>query len=141
MTDIKNLYHDEILSYARIARKTGRLAAPTMTLSKTNPTCGDCVTIDLKISDEGRIAGVGCHVAGCSICEAATGLAMQSVIGMTAFEASQLPQKWRDWLQGDDVKTPVIDAESFAALRDFTARHHCLLLPFEVIAAIYPPKV
>ena len=139
MTDIKKLYHDEILNYARLARKTGRLDAPTATLSKTNPTCGDRVTIDLKIA-KGRITGIGCHVAGCSICEAATGLAMQSLVGMTAFEASQLPEKWRDWLQGSEVKAPVIGGSSFAVLRDFTARHHCLLLPFDAAAKIYPPK-
>ena len=139
MTDIKKLYPDEILSYARLARQMGRLDAATATVSKTNPACGDRVTIDLKI-EEGRITGIGCHVAGCSICEAATGLAMQSVMGMTAFEVSLLPEKWRGWLQGGEVKAPVIGGSPFAVLRDFTARHHCLLLPFDAAAKIYPPK-
>lgn len=135
--DINALYQEKTLNYARVARAAGRLVDGNghdiFTAAVKNPSCGDEVTIDVTISGD-AIAQLGVSVAGCAICEAATGLALTILPGMNIHETQSLPQKIALWLGNEDAPLPFPLAEDIAPLRAFHQRHHCMILPFKAAA-------
>ena len=135
--DINALYQDKILEYARFARSSGgHITASPEKAQKTakailkNPTCGDEVTIALDISN-GIITGITAKANACAICEAATGLAMMQLPGMSCDMAALLPAKIKTWLEDPTSPPPFKAAEDLSPIRTFNQRHACMILIFE----------
>lgn len=135
--DINALYQEKTLNYARLARAAGRLIEGNghdiYTAKVKNPSCGDEVTIDITVSGD-AIAELGVSVAGCAICEAATGLALTILPGMSLHETQSLPQKIANWLAEENAPLPFPLAEDIAPLRAFHQRHNCMIMPFKAAA-------
>ena len=58
MNDLDQLYQQVILDHSRERHGAGALDAPDGQSHQVNPTCGDEVTLDVKVQD-GTIAAVG----------------------------------------------------------------------------------
>jgi nitrogen fixation NifU-like protein len=94
-----------------------------------NPLCGDCITLDLTLSD-GLAREIGHRVRGCALCEAAA-----SVIGLYARDTlpRQLQQAGAE-IAGEDLDPLWPELLVFRPVRDFKSRHRCVLLPFEALS-------
>ena len=133
MTDLTQLYQDTILNFARRARDSQRLQNPDAQAAVVNPSCGDEVEIDIKFSD-GVITDLGAKAKGCAICEAATGYALEALIGQPVKALSDLPVSIGQFLNQTRADMPLAGGEAFAVFQHFKSRHSCALLVFEAAA-------
>lgn len=126
------LYQDALVAEAKARHGAGRLAAPTASVVRDNPLCGDRITLDLQLAGE-RIAAVAQETRGCLLTQAAASLVARLAREATpaAFERLHeevvaMLKESREPAQGElGMFRPV------AAVR---SRHSCVLLPFEALA-------
>ena len=138
MVDLNHLYQEQILSYARAARQSEPIAHPDATAQMLNPSCGDEVSIALKLEDD-KITQISAETKGCAICEASTGFALSALIQMDEDNALELPQKVEDALtQEKDI--PLSGGEAFHPIRAFKSRHTCVLLVYQAVAKAIKDK-
>ena len=132
--DTEQLYQTRILAYARTARQQTRLEGAAYHASVSNPSCGDRVEIDLAVNAAGEITHIGAAAAGCALCEAATGLLVETVIGTHRDEVMTWADRLAPWLKGESETLCLEGQEAFTPVRAFTTRHGCVRLPFQAAA-------
>ena len=69
MNELDQLYQQVILDHSRERHGSGALEAPDATSHQVNPTCGDDVTLGVRVKD-GKIEAIGWEGDGCSISQA-----------------------------------------------------------------------
>lgn len=132
MSDLNNLYQDQILGFARLARQMKPIDNPDASATALNPSCGDQVDVDLKLQN-GVITEISATAKGCAICEASTGFAVNALDQMDQEIALGLPQKIENYLS-EKADMPLKDGEAFDAIRAFKSRHNCVLLIYQAVA-------
>lgn len=103
MTD---LYRETIIEAAQQPRNYGRLEGADVSTQQLNPSCGDDVTVYLKLDQadhqdptEQRVVEIGWEGHGCIISKAAMSVLSEQIIGKTRAEINQLqPAQIADWL-------------------------------------------
>jgi nitrogen fixation NifU-like protein len=127
------LYQDRIVALAKSKAGAGTLAAPTAKAMKDNPLCGDRVTIEIRLDDQGRIAELAHKVRGCALCEASASALTPRAIGRTAADVAALRREIDSVLSGESQGTG--DFAAFAPVADHKSRRDCVTLPFEALRA------
>ena len=99
-----------------------------------NPTCGDEVTVRVKVRD-GAIADLGWDGEGCSISQASTSVMSGLVVGKQIDDALDLQQKFLELMQSrgqaelsEDDEDELDDAVAFEGVSKYPARVKCALL-------------
>lgn len=142
LEDLRDLYQEVILDHGRNPRNFRRLAQPTCSARGDNPICGDMLSIDLVIDDEGRIADVSFEGKGCAISVASASLMTEVLKGKTREEAEQLFQTLHELCTRDDFDpalAEVADEEALERLqvlsgvREFPVRVKCATLPWHTM--------
>ena len=72
--DFEELYQSIILDHSRRPRNFGELPDATTSASGDNPSCGDEITVQLKLGADGHLDDVKFHGDGCSICMASASM-------------------------------------------------------------------
>ena len=101
------LYHDAILALAKDRTHAGRLDAPARTGTLDNPLCGDRVTLDIELGDDGTIRRIRHFVRGCALCQASAAALAAALEGRTAADL--------DAHMATNVRAPVVLAQAFVA--------------------------
>lgn len=129
------LYQEALLRLARGAAAAARLGSADATARRDNPLCGDDVTVDVRVRG-GRVAGVGHHVRGCVLCQAAMAVVSASAPGQTREELSRVRVALAAMLRegGAVPPYPWEELAAFLPVRDVPSRHTCVLLPFDTLA-------
>ena len=91
-----DIYAENIIDHYKHPHKKERLASPTVSYEEKNPSCGDTLTVDLKIENE-TVTGVGWTGEGCAISQAA--------MSILADELAGKPIAYLDGLKAEDIKT------------------------------------
>lgn len=79
-----NLYRDFILEHYRNPHNRGVLDPHDLHFADTNPTCGDELTMTLRLDEEKtKVADVGFDGRGCAISVAAASILTDDLRGMT----------------------------------------------------------
>ena len=131
------LYREQILDHYRHPRNYGPVDDLPATAQADNPLCGDRIIMGLRLVD-GRVADVRFQGRGCAVCMAAASLLTEHLPGLEADAVTALEQSTREALAArPDTPLPV-PLEGLSALRDYPARHRCLLLPLEALLAALP---
>ncbi len=126
-----DLYGQAIKDLA--AAETARLDSPDASATLDNPLCGDKVTLDVRLADDGRVAETGGAVKGCLLCKAAAAVLAERAPGLGADDAAALAADVAAMLkQGAEPPFPALAA--FVPVRGHKSRHGCVLLPFKVLA-------
>jgi nitrogen fixation NifU-like protein len=132
MTD--SLYQDAIMAHAKAAHGAGRLEQPDGTATVDNPLCGDRVTMDVALDDQGRIARLGHKVRGCVLCSAVASVLGDHADGLTAEELHRVGTAFEAMIrEGEPVPEEWPDLSAFEPVRAAKSRHECVLLPFEAL--------
>ena len=106
--DFEELYQTVILDHSRKPRNFGPVPDATVTVAGDNPTCGDEISLSLKIDPaQDKLEAVGFTGSGCSICMASTSLMTTKIKGKTRAEASALLADFQAMITG---KTPAGEA-------------------------------
>ncbi|MCC7423719.1 MAG: iron-sulfur cluster assembly scaffold protein [Planctomycetaceae bacterium] len=118
MPSLDELYDDHILDHFECPYHKGHLANPTCTHCGKNPLCGDKVTVQIRVDDEGKIVEAWFDGSGCAISQAAASILCQHIEGKTVDEVENLqPQDMLSLL-----KVPLT-----------ATRQRCGLLSFKVL--------
>ncbi len=127
------LYQDRIVALAKSKTGAGTLAAPTAKAMRDNPLCGDRVSIEIRLDDQGRIAELAHKVRGCALCEASAAALTPRAIGHTATEVAELRREIDSVLSGESPGTG--DFAAFSPVAQHRSRRDCVTLPFEALRA------
>jgi nitrogen fixation NifU-like protein len=122
------LYHDAILALAKDRTHAGRLDAPARTGTLDNPLCGDRVTLDIELGDDGTIRRIRHFVRGCALCQASAAALAAALEGRTAADLDAADAALERALAGQ--KGPESDVwQSFLPVGRHSSRFDCVRLP------------
>lgn len=129
--NLESMYHDIILDHYKNPHGHG-LREPFDTESfQINPTCGDEVTLRLKLDGE-TVADVSFEGQGCSISQASASVLTDLVTGRPIGEALKTMDSFVELMQGRGQVEPdedvLEDAVAFAGVAKYPARVKCALL-------------
>lgn len=84
-----DVYAENILDHYRDPRGQGDLESPDAKHEEVNHSCGDAITVSLKI-DDGCIQSIAWQGTGCAISQAAMSMLFEDLKDMTVEAAMQL---------------------------------------------------
>lgn len=103
-------YRERILDHYRNPRRYGRLSAPTVSHTGENGSCGDRLTFDVELADDGEtIEDVSFTGEGCAISMASASLLATELPGMTVDEVRALDREDALEVLGTDVSPMRVD--------------------------------
>jgi nitrogen fixation protein NifU and related proteins len=129
----ESMYQEIILDHYRNPHHKGLrdLGADSVEVHHVNPTCGDEVTLRVKVAD-GLVQDVSYDGAGCSISQASTSVMTDLVIGRPVDEALQVHEAFLALMQSRGAVEPdedvLEDGVAFAGVAKYPARVKCALL-------------
>jgi len=134
MTDLDDIYSDDILTIAAQMPLTDRLDAPQATATAQSKLCGSTITVDLTMKDD-VVSEYGQSVKACLLGQTAATVMGQQIIGSTATELRQVSADMRAMLKegGPAPAGRWSTLSVLAPVRHFKARHASTLLVFEAV--------
>ena len=133
MNDLDQLYQQVILDHSRERHGAGALAEPHGQSHQVNPTCGDEVTLGVRVVD-GRIEALGWEGEGCSISQASISIMHDLVDGAELATVARLERDFDALMhsRGKGVDEAVLDnledAAAFEGTSKYPNRVKCALL-------------
>lgn len=85
-----SIYRDIILDHYRDPRNKGHLDHPDKIGDVTNTTCGDKLTLELKLDDAGKVASVAFNGQGCAVSQASASLVTEEMKGKSLDDIQKL---------------------------------------------------
>lgn len=129
-----SMYQQIILDHYKHPQHRGELASFDAEVHHVNPTCGDEVTLRVKLVD-GEIAEIGWVGEGCSISQASTSVMTELVAGHSIGNALELQEKFLELMQSqgsaeltEQDAERLEDAVAFEGVSKYPARVKCALL-------------
>ena len=111
------------------------LPGANMTLEGVNPSCGDDITLQLRVKD-GKIEDAGFIGSGCAISQASASLMIDLVKGRTVEDAHRLISLYFQMIKGKITPEELDDLEDVAALQGIAhvpARVKCAVLAWHTL--------
>ena len=129
-----SMYQQIILDHYKHPTHRGEIDEFDAEVHHVNPTCGDEITLRVKLSD-GDIADLGWTGEGCSISQASTSVMSDLVVGTPVEGALALQAKFLELMQSqghhsltEDEIEALEDAIAFEGVSKYPARVKCALL-------------
>jgi nitrogen fixation protein NifU and related proteins len=129
--NLDSMYQEIILDHYRNPHHKGLREPYDAEVHHVNPTCGDEVTVRVKVVD-GTVEDVSYVGMGCSISQASTSVMTDLVIGKPVDEAMTIGDEFLALMQsrgsGEPDEDVLEDAVAFAGVSKYPARVKCALL-------------
>ncbi|HET6709956.1 MULTISPECIES: Fe-S cluster assembly sulfur transfer protein SufU [Amycolatopsis] len=129
--NLESMYQEIILDHYKNPHGRGLRDPFDAESFQVNPTCGDEVTLRVKL-DDGKVADVSYEGQGCSISQASTSVLTDLVVGHTLEEAFTTMDAFVELMQGKGKVEPdedvLEDGVAFAGVAKYPARVKCALL-------------
>ena len=136
LSRLDQLYRQVILDHSSHPHHHGTLANSSQKVELHNPTCGDIVTVEVKLKDK-VIEDIAFSGHGCSISTASASMMTDAVIGKTLEEASHLSELFSDLVQGKEVDASALkDGAMLGGVAKFPARIKCATLAWKALDQI-----
>lgn len=140
--DTKELYR-EILNEHNInpSHKTD-LPDANIQLNGVNPSCGDNITLNLKV-ENGVITDGSFTGSGCAVSQASCDMMLDLVIGKTTEEAEKLDDIFMEMIRGEASEENIEKLDEAAALQDISkmpARVKCAVLGWRTMREMFRTK-
>ena len=128
---VEALYQEIILDHYRSPHGKGLREPYDTEVYHVNPTCGDEVTLRVKVAD-GVVSDVSYESQGCSISQASASVLYDLVRGKPVDDALALHEEFLALMQSKGQAEPnedvLEDAVAFAGVSKYPARIKCALL-------------
>ncbi|MEV0595213.1 Fe-S cluster assembly sulfur transfer protein SufU [Nonomuraea cavernae] len=128
----ESMYQELILEHYKHPQGRGLREPYDAEVHHVNPTCGDEITLRVKVGTAGRIEDVSYDGQGCSISQAAASVLHELTTGSTVEETLSVVAEFTRLMQGRgqvEADEDVLgDAVAFAGVAKFPARVKCALL-------------
>jgi nitrogen fixation NifU-like protein len=132
--NMESMYQEIILDHYKHPQHRGLLEDFDAEVHHVNTTCGDEVTLRVKVAD-GRIAELGWDGEGCSISQASTSVMSELVSGKQVEDAMALERRFLELMQSRGTAElseadadELEDAVAFEGVSKYPARVKCALL-------------
>jgi nitrogen fixation NifU-like protein len=129
-----SMYREIIVDHYKHPQHRGLLDDFDAEIHHVNPTCGDEVTLRVRVAD-GTVKDVGWVGEGCSISQAATSVMSELVVGRPVNEALAMQEKFLRLMQSqgqaelsEAEADELGDAVAFEGVSKYPARVKCALL-------------
>jgi nitrogen fixation NifU-like protein len=132
---LDDLYRRVIMDHYQKPRNRGRIEDGAVTVDLNNPTCGDRVSVQMRVQD-GTIEEAKFLGEGCSISLASASMMTEAVRGLKVEEALRLVDLFSEMMQGKDVdfeQFPLEDIEALSGVSKFPARIKCATLAWKAL--------
>jgi nitrogen fixation NifU-like protein len=133
--NLESMYQEIILDHYKHPHRRGLREPFDAESYQLNPTCGDEVTLRVKVTGEGALAtveDVSYEGQGCSISQASTSVLTDLVVGHDLKSALSTMDAFVEMIQGRGQVEPdeetLEDAVAFAGVAKYPARVKCALL-------------
>ena len=133
MNELDQLYQQVILDHSRERHGSGALEAPDATSHQVNPTCGDDVTLGVRVKD-GKIEAIGWEGDGCSISQASISVMHDLVNGADLATVARLEADFDTLMHSrgkgvdDTILDDLEDGAAFEGVSKYPNRVKCALL-------------
>ncbi|HEU5472754.1 MAG TPA: SUF system NifU family Fe-S cluster assembly protein [Actinophytocola sp.] len=129
--NLDSMYQEIILDHYKNPHRRGLREPFDAESFQVNPTCGDEVTLRVKLSG-GTVEDVSYEGQGCSISQASTSVLTDLVVGHGLDDAMSTMDAFVELIQGRGQVSPdeekLEDAVAFAGVARYPARVKCALL-------------
>lgn len=130
---IQQMYQELILDHYRDPHGSGLREPYDAESHHVNPTCGDEVTLRVKVDTAGDVVSdVSYETLGCSISQASVSVLHDLLVGKPIGEAWRIMASFQEMAQGRGQVEPdeevLGDAVAFAGVARYPARVKCALL-------------
>ncbi|MEV0109010.1 Fe-S cluster assembly sulfur transfer protein SufU [Nocardia sp. NPDC050799] len=129
---MEQMYQEVILDHYKHPHNRGLREPFGAEVHHVNPTCGDEVTLRVRLGDNGEVEDVSYDGQGCSISQASVSVLTDQVIGLPVLEALGVVDSFnemigsRGTIEGDE--DIIGDGIAFAGVAKYPARVKCALL-------------
>ena len=123
------------MDHAKHPHNNHSLAGADHEIELRNPTCGDVLTVQLKIIDD-KITDVGYTGSGCTISQASASMMTEQIKGHTIKEVEAMVLAFSDMVTGKDVANlPQLlgEAAVLQSVSQFPARIKCATLAWKAV--------
>lgn len=129
--DTKELYKEILNEHNINPSHKVNMENPTFCLEGVNPSCGDQITLQMKLDDSGVIADISFIGSGCAISQASADMMADLLIGKTKEEALALADIFDRMIKGSISQEELESLDEASALQDIAhmpARVKCAML-------------
>lgn len=132
--NLSNLYRQAILEAGEDPHNFGDLLRPTVSTELHNPTCGDVIILQLKISDH-IIKDIKFKGQGCIISQASASIMTDLIKGKSLDQAKKLRIAFSQMITDDHFidNDKLKDALIFKGVRKFPQRIKCATLVWNAL--------
>lgn len=131
--NVEALYQEIILDHYKHPRGSGKLADPAGESFQVNPTCGDEVTVGIRLDDRGLVH-LGYEGQGCSISQASASVMAELLDEATVERLARAERAFLEMMHSKGAAQPdedvLGDGIAFAGVSKYPARIKCALLPW-----------
>lgn len=128
--ELGDLYTEVVMQYSRSQKHRHPLEHPDVTARGVNPSCGDDISLELKVNDE-IIEKVAILGSGCAISEASAAIMADLIEGKSTTEANQLAELFLGM-----IRKAVTDESELEELQDALALQNISNMPARVKCAV-----
>ena len=128
--ELKQLYREIVNEHNLHPVHKKVVESPDLVMRGVNPSCGDDITLSLKIAD-GVITDAGYEGSGCAISQASVDMMVDQIIGKNKEEAIKLAGTFMGMIKGE-----ITDEESLEALDEAAALQDVAHMPARVKCAV-----
>lgn len=128
--DTKELYREILNEHNINPLHKKEMENPTMTLNGVNPSCGDDITLNLKIEGD-VVTDASFTGSGCAISQASCDMMADVIIGKSKEDALKLAEIFDRMIKGEVSEEELEDLDEAASLQDIShmpARVKCAML-------------
>jgi nitrogen fixation NifU-like protein len=130
---LDDLYRRVIMDHYKNPRNKGRFDEDAVTVDLNNPTCGDRISLQLKLKD-GLVEDARYTGEGCSISMSSASMMTEAVKGKSLDEALQLADRFSSLMKGEPAEFEEYeDIEALSGVNKFPARIKCATLAWNAL--------
>ncbi|MFB5677789.1 Fe-S cluster assembly sulfur transfer protein SufU [Paenibacillus terreus] len=130
---LDDLYRRVIMDHYKNPRNKGRFDEDAVTVDLNNPTCGDRISLQLKLRD-GLVEDARYTGEGCSISMSSASMMTEAVKGKSLDEALQLADRFSSLMKGEPAEFDEYeDIEALSGVNKFPARIKCATLAWNAL--------
>lgn len=129
--ETKELYREILNEHNINPSHKQNMNEPTFCLEGVNPSCGDQITLQMKLGEDGKIIDVSFTGSGCAVSQASVDMMADVVIGKTKEEALALADIFDRMIKGTVSQEELEQLDEAAALQDVShmpSRVKCAML-------------
>lgn len=133
---LDDLYRQVIMDHYKNPRNKGKFEEDAITVDLNNPTCGDKITLQLKVNN-GVVEDAKYTGDGCSISMSSASMMTAAVKGKTLEDAQEMIARFSQLMLGEDVQFDEYeDIEALSGVNKFPARIKCATLSWNALRKV-----